>query len=49
MSRQFLQEHADAARIALTLAEREANHLQYTVDTLFGCPAFGPVCNEIAP
>lgn len=35
MSLDFLPEHADAARIALALAELKAKHLRYTVGTLF--------------
>jgi hypothetical protein len=34
----YLVEHAEAARIALNLAEREAAHLRYTYDTLFSEP-----------
>lgn len=35
MSQQFLPEFADAALVALALAEQEAKHLRYTVNTLF--------------
>ena len=38
MSPTYLVEHAEAARIALNLAEREAAHLRYTYDTLFSEP-----------
>jgi hypothetical protein len=38
MSPAYLVEHAEAARIALDLAEREAAHLRYTYDTLFSEP-----------
>lgn len=38
MSLKFLAEHADSARIALALAEREASHLQYTYRTLYREP-----------
>lgn len=38
MSPTYLVEHAEAARIALDLAEREAAHLRYTYNTLFGEP-----------
>ena len=38
MSPTYLVEHAEAARIALDLAEREAAHLRYTYDTLFSEP-----------
>ena len=38
MSPTYLVEHAEAARIALNLAEREAEHLRYTYDTLFSEP-----------
>ena len=33
MSLMYLVEHADAARIALDLAEREAAHLRFTCNT----------------
>lgn len=35
MSIQYLSEYAQAARIALSLAEREAEHLRYTYRTLY--------------
>jgi hypothetical protein len=35
MSSNYLPEYADAARIALDLAEREAGHLQYTYRSLY--------------
>ena len=35
MSMSYLAEHADPARIALELAEREAGHLRYTYRTLY--------------
>lgn len=35
MSSVYLAEHGDAARIALDLAEREAEHLRYTYSTLY--------------
>lgn len=38
MSSAYLAEHAEAARIALDLAERQAAHLRYTCDTLFSEP-----------
>jgi hypothetical protein len=38
MSPAYLVEHAEAARSALDLAEREAAHLRYTYDTLFSEP-----------
>lgn len=38
MSLSYLPEHADAARIALALAEREAAHLRYTHRTLYAEP-----------
>ena len=38
MSPAYLAEHAEAARIALDLAERQAAHLRYTCDTLFSEP-----------
>lgn len=38
MSLSYLAEHADAARIALALAEREAAHLRYTHRTLYAEP-----------
>jgi hypothetical protein len=38
LSLNFLAEHADAARIALDLAEREAKHLRYTWQTLYAEP-----------
>ncbi len=34
----YLAEHAEAARIALDLAERQAAHLRYTYSTLFAEP-----------
>ena len=34
MSLTYLAEYAEAARIALNLAEREAAHLQYSLGTL---------------
>ena len=38
MSLTYLVEHAEAVRIALDLAEREAAHLRYTYHTLFSEP-----------
>jgi hypothetical protein len=38
MSPTYLAEYAEAARIALNLAEREAAHLRYTYETLFSEP-----------
>lgn len=38
MTPSYLAEHADPARIALDLAEREAQHLQYTYRTLYARP-----------
>ena len=43
MSLTYLVEHAEAARIALDLAEREGAHLRYTYDTLFSELVFN--CN----
>ena len=42
MSPTYLVEHAEAARITLDLAEREAVHLRYTYDTLFSELAGAP-------
>ena len=42
MSPTYLVEHAEAARITLDLAEREAAHLRYTYDTLFSELAGAP-------
>ena len=42
MSPTYLVEHAEAARIALDLAEREAAHLRYTYDRLFSELAGAP-------
>lgn len=38
MTLSYLPEHADAARIALNLAERESTHLRYTYRTLYAEP-----------
>lgn len=38
MSLPYLAEHADSARIALDLAERESAHLRYTCRTLYAEP-----------
>lgn len=38
MTPAYLAEHADAARIALDLAEREVRHLEYTYRTLYAEP-----------
>lgn len=38
MSLPYLPEHADSARIALDLAERESAHLRYTYRTLYAEP-----------
>ena len=46
MSPTYLVEHAEAARITLDLAEREAVHLRYTYDTLFSEPAGAPLDGE---
>ena len=35
MTLTYLPEHADSARIALDLAERESAHLRYTCNTLY--------------
>lgn len=38
MSIAYLAEHADLARLALELAERESRHLRYTWQTLYKEP-----------
>jgi hypothetical protein len=38
MSLQYLPEHAQAALLALDLAQKEATHLRYSQSTLFALP-----------
>jgi hypothetical protein len=48
MSLAYLPEHADEARNALDLAEREAAHLAYTARTLFSADIDPQWVREIA-